>query len=120
MPLATSPLGKPYLPDNPANLTFNVSHAGEIVLIGFGRGREIGVDVEQTTRSVNARDIAVRFFCAAESRELEPLQGSAHDAAFFRCWTRKEAILKASGKGLQTPLKMLENHQRLSNKYLEF
>lgn len=96
--------GKPelHLPRAGA-LGFNVSHSGELVLIAVAQ-RPVGVDVEQSRRDMGVREIAQRFFCAAEWEELSRLEAATQDEAFFRCWTRKEAIVKAVGEGLRVPL----------------
>jgi 4'-phosphopantetheinyl transferase len=100
----TGDLGKPELRCGPRpEVFFNVSHSGDAVLIAVAE-RPVGVDVEQPRRGLNARELAQRFYCAEEWEELRRLEGNDQDQAFFRCWTRKEAIVKALGRGLQVPL----------------
>jgi 4'-phosphopantetheinyl transferase len=98
--------GKPAL--GPAHagsdLTFNVSHSGGIALFAFTRQREIGVDVEQVRGDFDVEAIARRFFSAREQKQLADLQNEKKFEAFFRCWTRKEAYIKATGEGLSLPL----------------
>jgi 4'-phosphopantetheinyl transferase len=96
--------GKPEL-SHPAGtgLFFNVSHSGALVLFALAR-RQVGVDVEQWRDGVNVRQLAQRFYSEVEWEELRRLEGSEQEEAFFRCWTRKEAIVKAVGKGLLVPL----------------
>lgn len=99
--------GKPELRGSHSNrVHFNVSHSGELVLIALADcgGGPVGVDVEKARPDLGVRELAQRFYCAAEWQEIRELQGTAQDEAFFRCWTRKEAIIKAVGKGLQVPL----------------
>lgn len=94
--------GKPALARG--DLRFNLSNAGGMALIGFARGREIGVDVEPLRRLPDADAIAQRFF---SEREFEVYAAVSHDQqpqAFFNCWTRKEAFIKAIGEGLSCPL----------------
>ena len=67
-------------------------------------GRNVGIDVEKAKRDFNAREIAERYFSASECAELLSLPSEVQTQAFFRCWTRKEAFLKASGEGLHIPL----------------
>ena len=103
--LAIGPLGKPVLRDQPAQ-QFNKSHSAGLALFAFTAGSEVGVDVERVRDIPEAARIAVNFFCPAEVSELLSLiPGEAQMKAFFRGWTRKEAILKATGQGLQTPLR---------------
>jgi 4'-phosphopantetheinyl transferase len=87
-----------------SDLTFNVSHSGGIALFAFTRGREIGVDVEQVRRDSDSEAIARRFFSVHEQEQLAALPAEERGEAFFRCWTRKEAYIKATGDGLSLPL----------------
>jgi 4'-phosphopantetheinyl transferase len=87
-----------------SDLTFNVSHSGGIALFAFTRQREIGVDVEQVRGDFDVEAIARRFFSAHEQKQLADLQNEKKFEAFFRCWTRKEAYIKATGEGLSLPL----------------
>jgi 4'-phosphopantetheinyl transferase len=99
--------GKPRLVDPPVDLRFNLSHAGERALIAVALGREVGVDIEQT-RAIDALALATRFFAAGETAALRALPESEQPAAFLRCWTRKEAFIKALGDGLHFPLSQFE------------
>jgi 4'-phosphopantetheinyl transferase len=87
-----------------SDVTFSVSHSGGIALFAFTRGREVGVDVEQLRRDFDVEAIARRFFSAHEQKQLYPLPSESKFEAFFRCWTRKEAYIKATGEGLSLPL----------------
>ena len=87
-----------------SDVTFNVSHSGGIALLAFTRGREIGVDVEQLRRDSDLESISRRFFSMYEQNQLAALPTEERAAAFFRCWTRKEAYIKATGDGLSLPL----------------
>ena len=87
-----------------SGIEFNISHSGSIALLAFARQREIGVDVEQIRRDVETAKIATRFFSAAEQKQLAALPEEQRSEAFFLCWTRKEAYIKATGKGLSLPL----------------
>jgi 4'-phosphopantetheinyl transferase len=95
--------GKPRLPP-PAPVEFNVSHSGTLAVYAFTRDGELGVDVEQIRPLADMQGIAARFFCAEESVELMALASAVRTQAFFLCWTRKEAYLKAMGDGLSVPL----------------
>lgn len=87
-----------------SGVTFNISHSGGIALLAFARRREIGVDVEQVRHDFDVEAIAHRFFSAEEQKQLAALPNSERFDAFFRCWTRKEAYIKATGDGLSLPL----------------
>jgi 4'-phosphopantetheinyl transferase len=98
--------GKPSLGARHAgsNLQFNISHSGGVSLLAFARGREIGVDVEQLRSDFEVEAIARRFFSPSEQRQLAAMPAEKSVDAFFRCWTRKEAYIKAIGDGLSLPL----------------
>lgn len=85
-------------------LRFNLAHSGEWLLFGLARGRELGVDVEQHRTMRDAIDIARRFFAPPEVEALEALDPALHHDTFFRVWTRKEAIVKATGQGISAGL----------------
>lgn len=87
-----------------SNIMFNASHSDRIALMAFNRGREIGVDVERVRQDFDPAAIARRFFSAAEQQQLAALAADKKVEAFFRCWTRKEAYIKATGDGLSLPL----------------
>jgi 4'-phosphopantetheinyl transferase len=96
--------GKPYLAEEGA-LQFNVSHSHGLALYAIASGREIGIDVEWIRQTPDLMKIAGRFFSPREVRELEAAPPESQLRAFFRCWTRKEAYIKAKGLGLSIPLK---------------
>jgi 4'-phosphopantetheinyl transferase len=100
------PQGKPDLavPDGDPALRFNLSHAHGLALYGFTRGREIGIDVEQIRPGVAQEAIAEHFFSPYETATLRALPVPLQGGAFFACWTRKEAYLKARGGGLSLDL----------------
>ena len=87
-----------------SGVTFNLSHSGGIALLAFTHRREIGVDVEQVRRDFDVEAIARRFFSPHERAQLADLPTAKRFEAFFRCWTRKEAYMKATGEGLSLPL----------------
>ena len=99
------PNGKPALSGRfERALTFNVSHSQELALVAIARDVEMGVDVEAVRSMDDADDIASRFFSPRESAQLRALPVAVRTGAFFACWTRKEAYLKALGSGLAKPL----------------
>lgn len=98
--------GKPSLEThhNVVPLCFNFSNSEERALAAFSLNRELGVDLEYWKQPRDHMDIARRFFSALEYREIAALEPHARKAAFFNCWTRKEAFIKALGDGLRRPL----------------
>lgn len=101
-----SPYGKPQLVDeiNDLGLHFNVSHSHGLALFALTRGRQVGVDVEFMRADLADEGIARRFFSTREVRALLSLPVEVRSQAFFTCWTRKEAYIKAVGEGLSMPL----------------
>lgn len=98
--------GKPELVYPPGlNLTFNVSHSHERALIGIARDRQIGVDIEYVKKDFEWKEIIERFFSPREVQMINALPKDIQHRAFFTCWTRKEAYVKATGMGLSLPLK---------------
>ncbi len=102
-----SEYGKPIL-DGPGDLHFNVSHTDGLALIAFVKTHQIGIDVEKIRPEPDARKLAERFFSLCECHSLEKLSGDDLLAAFFRCWTRKEAYVKARGEGLSLSLQQFD------------
>jgi len=102
--LAANEYGKPHLTQPASSLQFNVAHSGDLVLLGFSRGRPIGVDIERFRPDFATTDIAQRFFAPDEAVTLAALPQPDRVRGFFNCWTRKEAYIKARGLGLSLPL----------------
>jgi len=102
--------GKPALARRVAgsDLRFSVSHCDDVAAYAFSLGREIGIDVEAVRAIPDADDIATRMFSRRESAAYRALDPSAKPVAFFTCWTRKEAFVKALGEGLSYPLDRFE------------
>lgn len=97
--------GKPFLINPEANgLMFNVSHSHELAVYAVMKDHEIGVDVEHLRPMPDAEQIATRFFSTSEQTALLALPPEQRIRAFFACWTRKEAFIKAIGEGLYYPL----------------
>jgi 4'-phosphopantetheinyl transferase len=98
--------GKPALvsESDADKICFNLSHSHGKALYAVGRGGEIGVDLEFIRCDLEARQIAERFFSHSEIETLRALPPSLRKYAFFLCWTRKEAYIKARGEGLSLPL----------------
>lgn len=89
-------------------MEFNVSHSGAVALLAFALGRQVGVDVEAVRADFDVEAIAKRFFSAHEREQLWACPPTERHAAFFRCWTRKEAYIKATGAGLSLPLSQFD------------
>jgi 4'-phosphopantetheinyl transferase len=98
--------GKPVLIDefNNSTLSFNLSHSRGMALYAFTSNRRVGVDIEHTRNIGEIKQIAERFFSPQENAVLNCLPRNKRMEAFYNCWTRKEAYLKAFGCGLTQPL----------------
>ena len=94
--------GKPAL--SAGSLRFNASHSGELAVYAFVNDCDVGIDVELIKGDFETEEIAERFFSASEIDVLRALPLTDKPAGFFRCWTRKEAYIKAIGSGLSHPL----------------
>lgn len=102
-----TPLGKPVCPDAPhggtADMDFSISHSGDMVWAAFCRDAAVGIDMEEVHPLPDLFELSAQLHpleCAAVRAHPEP----ERVAAFYRCWTRKEAVLKALGQGLNLPL----------------
>ena len=95
--------GKPALPF-PAPIDFNTTHSGDLTAFAFIVGCQIGIDLELIRPLSEMKEIVDRFFCPNEASEILSLESSERQRAFFCCWTRKEAYVKAIGDGLSAPL----------------
>ena len=103
------PRGKPHLMGegggSGVEVRFNLSHSYGLALLAVTRGAQIGVDIERIHPDLAYERIADRFFSSEEVASLRTLpQNDIRRKAFFACWTRKEAYLKAIGEGLSCPL----------------
>jgi 4'-phosphopantetheinyl transferase len=86
------------------DLRFNLAHSGDRVLVAVAWRREVGVDVERLRADLRFDGVARRFFSCAEHAALAQWHGDERVTAFYRCWCRKEAYVKARGDGLMLPL----------------
>jgi 4'-phosphopantetheinyl transferase len=120
---AYSRYGKPALESPATSLRFNVSHSHGLALLAFQLGGDIGVDVEKFRPNFATQEIADRFFAPEEADALKRLADAERRPAFFRCWTLKEALIKAHGMGFSLPLAQFvvtvgsENPQLLNTYY---
>ncbi len=103
----TGPDGKPRL-GGLRPVHFNLSHSSDVMLLAVSAECALGVDVERLRPMKDALAIARRFFTPREAAWLESASAAAPDEAFFRLWTRKEAVLKACGQGIGSGLDTLE------------
>jgi 4'-phosphopantetheinyl transferase len=95
---------KPYL-SFPASspIQFNLAHSGDLAIFGIGITHPLGIDVEKVQETFNM-DVADRFFSIQECEHLRLLPANDQRLAFYRIWARKEAMIKATGKGLAQSL----------------
>lgn len=97
--------GKPLLASRHATkLRFNLSSSHNLALVAVAYGRDVGVNVEKINEALIEESIPEQFFSARETARLRALSRSCQTAAFFDCWARKEAYIKAKGMGLSLPL----------------
>jgi 4'-phosphopantetheinyl transferase len=104
------PKGKPELSGEleKSGIKFNLSHSHELAFLAVTRRLTVGVDIERINPEFATEDVAERFFSANEVRCLQALPSLERADAFFSCWTRKEAYIKALGEGLSVPLDSFE------------
>ncbi|MFC1574623.1 4'-phosphopantetheinyl transferase family protein [Gemmatimonadota bacterium] len=91
--------GKPSVEAEPA-LFFSLSHSGPVALVALAWHRRVGVDVEERRVREDLEGLAGRVFSPDETEALTALPTTARREAFYRGWTRKEALAKALGKGI--------------------
>jgi 4'-phosphopantetheinyl transferase len=101
--LRQGPTGKPFLVDH-RHLCFNLSHARATMLVVVAREREVGVDTERLDADASIGELAETILSKPEQRALDGLEGESRTAALLSFWTRKEALVKADGRGLSLPL----------------
>jgi 4'-phosphopantetheinyl transferase len=102
--LAYGPHGKPHLAGKKGTLGFNLAHADGLAVVAAGRGRRIGVDIEAVRPTGDLEDLARHAFSPVELEVFRGLPFLARMRAFYHCWTRKEAYVKALGTGFSTAL----------------
>ena len=98
--------GKPELlgGEEGQRLHFNVTHSGALALFAFTRAGPVGVDVEAVVPGRDLDALASRYFSRREIEALRALDPRERTVGFFRAWTRKEAVVKATGEGLDCDL----------------
>jgi len=85
-------------------IAFNLTHTGGLALVAVGNNRRVGIDAEKVRGDVEIEDLSRRFFAPDEAEEILTMSPDERLAAFFRCWSRKEAFVKALGGGLSIAL----------------
>ncbi len=110
MRIERGPHGKPYLrsPQLSPPLEFNLSHSRDLVVMAFGRGCAVGIDVEAIAPLDDLDDLADAYFSPGERAQLIGVGGVARLELFYRCWTRKEAWLKLVGIGIDQSLNQVD------------
>jgi 4'-phosphopantetheinyl transferase len=100
--ITTGVHGKPESPNlNGHSIAFNVAHSKDTILIALSRNGPVGVDVEYFDRPTDIMDVAKYNFTETETSSLEAIAApETRHKTFYRYWTRKEAVLKADGRGL--------------------
>jgi len=99
--------GRPHLTGVMEALDINWSHSGQALLVAFGRGVQLGADIEYLRPRRNALALAERFFAPAEAMQLRGLPESVRERTFTALWCAKEAVLKAHGHGISYGLDRL-------------
>jgi 4'-phosphopantetheinyl transferase len=94
--------GKPALPEQ--RLHFNLSHSQGRALYAFSSGSPVGIDLELVRTLPDFLQVGASVFSPAEAKEFETIAPQDQPSCFFKCWTRKEALIKALGTGLSYPL----------------
>ncbi len=87
---------KPCLPSRPS-VFFNVTHAGDYALIAIAN-EPVGVDIEYVNKDFDHNEILSNIFKKSEINEI--FNSNDKQRTFYKLWTRKEAIVKATGKGI--------------------
>lgn len=116
VPLQRTARGRPMLAAPFTDADVSWSHSGDGLLMAWGRGLRLGVDVECLRPRPRALDLSRRYFTAAETQWLAGQSDHAREEAFVRLWCAKEAVLKAHGHGLAFGLDRLafvETHDGL-------
>jgi 4'-phosphopantetheinyl transferase len=106
VPLISGSFGK--LSIKGSGLCFNLSHSDGVAFYVFGCDAEIGCDIEWRRPDLAREEVAEHFFSAHELRSLRAVSRDRWVEAFFNCWTRKEAFIKALGLGVSYPLQAFD------------
>jgi 4'-phosphopantetheinyl transferase len=104
--IARSTIGKPFVEG--CDLAFNIAHSGSFALCAVAPRGAVGVDIERRRHVEDIDRVVQKFFSAAETAEFRRNDPSARLEVFFRVWTRKEALLKATGQGLRPAMDSMD------------
>lgn len=93
---------KPYIKEKHNNkmIEFNISHSDQYILIGLSLHNKVGVDIEKVNKEIDFESLSKRFFSKKEKEYIKGIDPENKPDAFFTIWTRKEAFIKATGKGI--------------------
>jgi 4'-phosphopantetheinyl transferase len=105
--------GKPFVKNENARIEFNMSHSDDVAVYAFASGCRLGIDIERRRSMPDLEAVAKLFFNPQECAELQTVEKACQEEAFFRCWTRKEAYVKAVGQGLTLALNSFQVSVRL-------
>lgn len=109
VPITLSAYGKPETTEIGNPPFFNVAHSRDTILIALSGSGSVGVDLEYLDRDTDILEVARHSFTELELGQITQISNPfAQRQAFFRCWTRKEAVLKADGRGLSLALNSIE------------
>jgi len=111
--------GKPHIRGESLDgVQFNISHSGDAVAIIVSRGRKVGIDLEKIRDDIPDLELSKRFFSYAETAAISRVHGLKRTEFFLKLWTRKEALLKATGEGiggLNTNIDLFNKHSIFYN-----
>jgi len=94
--------GKPFIPEeqNPQNIQFNLSHSNSMAVLAVCKNQQLGIDIEFKEKKADWQGIIKRFYTQNEQDAIFKLTEETQKDAFFQVWTRKEAHMKVTGKGM--------------------
>ncbi len=118
--ISTGRNGKPVLKDTSERIGFNLSYSRSGCLVGVMHGLELGVDLEDRHHVLDRNELARAYFSRQEFSALQASGAAARDELFLRIWTRKEAVLKASGAGISEAPNRFEVHADLRLQTIQF
>lgn len=104
--IETGDMGKPVLPESD-QLHFSIATSGEFGVFAFSLKREVGVDIEKINRYKDLSRLINHSLSAEEKAYLFSFPKKLQNPLFYAFWTRKEALLKAMGTGIDRPLNLV-------------
>jgi len=106
LPIIFNQYGKPYL--ETGHLFFNLSHSRKGFCFVLGYGSEVGTDIEEVNKNINIENVYKSFFTIREQQQIADSVNSLEE--FYKIWTRKEAVLKVTGWGLNINPQEVNTH----------